>query len=140
MAVCSALDGNGIWNDRILVAFVEAKFVVPRFVLNELHALADSTDHMKRQKGKRGIEILHSLKKETNIEVEITDQLFDDIKTDLEDLLQLTVSLERETSLIISFQDYIPLTNGVSLMQRYENFTEKTFSGKIRRLNESCCL
>jgi len=65
----SIIDGRIL--DIVKTGFVEARFIIPHFVLNELRALADSTDHMKRQKGKRGIEILHLLKKETNIEVEI---------------------------------------------------------------------
>jgi len=88
----SIIDGRIL--DIVKTKFIEAKFIVPRFVLNELHALADSTDHMKRQKGKRGIEILHSLKKETNIEVEILDQLFDDIKTVDEKIVKLALTLD----------------------------------------------
>ncbi len=92
------IDTSSIIDGRILdivkTKFIEAKFVVPQFVLNELHTLADSTEHMKRQKGKRGIEILHSLKKETNIEVEIYDQLFDDIKTVDEKLVKLALTLD----------------------------------------------
>jgi uncharacterized protein YacL len=60
---------------------LEARFVVPRFVLNELQALADSTDHMKRQKGKRGIEVLHSLKKEQNIELIIYNEDIEGVKS-----------------------------------------------------------
>ena len=68
----SIIDGRVL--DIVKVGFLEAKFIVPRSVLNELHSLADSTDHFKRQKGKRGIEILHGLKKEPAIEVIIHDE------------------------------------------------------------------
>ena len=68
----SIIDGRIL--DIVKTGFVEAKFIVPRAVLNELQALADSTDFLKRQKGKRGIEILHSLKKEQNIEVSIYEE------------------------------------------------------------------
>ena len=68
----SIIDGRIL--DIVKTGFVEAKFIVPRYVLNELQALADSTDFLKRQKGKRGIEILHALKKEQNIEVEIYEE------------------------------------------------------------------
>ncbi|MCF7907389.1 MAG: TRAM domain-containing protein [Candidatus Omnitrophica bacterium] len=75
--------------DLVKTRFIEAKFLVPRFVLNELHALSDSTDHMKRQKGKRGIEILHSLKQEPNIDVEIYDKPVEGVKSVDEKIIRL---------------------------------------------------
>lgn len=88
----SIIDGR--ISDIVRAKFIEAKFVVPRFVLNELHALADSTDHMKRQKGKRGIEILHSLKKEPNIEVEIYDQVVEGVKSVDEKIIKLAQNMD----------------------------------------------
>ena len=49
---------------------------------------------MKRQKGKRGIEILHSLKKEPNIEVEVSDQNPEDVKTVDEKIVRLAQNLD----------------------------------------------
>jgi len=74
----SIIDGR--ITDIVKCGFLEARLVVPRFVLKELQTLADSTDHLKRQRGKRGIEILHNLKKEPNVEVEITEDDFEGIK------------------------------------------------------------
>ena len=90
----SIIDGRIL--DIVKTGFIEAKFLVPRFVLNELQALADSTDHMKRQKGKRGIEILHSLKKEPNIEVEISDQNVDSVKSVDEKIIKLAQTKDAE--------------------------------------------
>jgi len=90
----SIIDGRIL--DIVKTGFIEAKFLVPRFVLNELQALADSTDHMKRQKGKRGIEILHSLKKEPNIEVEISDQNVDSVKSVDEKIIKLAQTTDAE--------------------------------------------
>ena len=90
----SIIDGRIL--DIVKTGFIEAKFVVPRFVLNELHALADSTDHMKRQKGKRGIEILHSLKKEPNIEVEVSDQNVESVKSVDEKIIKLAQATDAE--------------------------------------------
>lgn len=83
----SIIDGRIL--DLVKTGFIEVQFNIPRFVLNELHALADSTDHMKRQKGKRGIEILHSLKKEQYIEVVISEEDIKDVKTVDEKLIRL---------------------------------------------------
>jgi len=88
----SIIDGR--ISDIVKTKFIEAKFIVPRFVLNELHALSDSTDHMKRQKGKRGIEILHSLKKEQGIEVEIYDQNVEGVKSVDEKIIKLAQDLD----------------------------------------------
>jgi len=88
----SIIDGRIL--DIVKTKFIEAKFIVPRFVLNELHALADSTDHMKRQKGKRGIEILYSLKKEPNIDVEVLDQSVEGIKSVDEKIVKLGQNLD----------------------------------------------
>ena len=85
------IDGRII--DIVKTGFLEARFIIPRFVLNELRALADSTDHMKRQKGKRGIEILHSLKKQPNIEVEIYDEDVEGVKTVDEKIVRLAKML-----------------------------------------------
>lgn len=90
----SIIDGRIL--DIVKTGFIEAKFIVPRFVLNELQALADSTDHMKRQKGKRGIEILHSLKKESNIEVHISDQNVESVKSVDEKIIKLAQTIDAE--------------------------------------------
>ena len=94
------IDTSSIIDGRILdivkTQFIEAKFIVPRFVLNELHALADSTDHMKRQRGKRGIEILHSLKKETNIDVEIRDKGGEGVKSVDEKIIRLAQEIDAD--------------------------------------------
>ncbi|MEM7816714.1 MAG: PIN domain-containing protein [Candidatus Aenigmatarchaeota archaeon] len=66
------IDGRIV--DIVKTGFLEGRFIVPNFVLNELRTLADSTEHIKRQKGKRGIEVLHLLKKEPNIEIEISNE------------------------------------------------------------------
>jgi len=86
------IDGRIV--DIVETKFLEAKFIIPRFVLNELHTLADSADHMKRQKGKRGIEVLHSLKKEPNIEVEISEQSVDEVKSVDEKITKLAQKID----------------------------------------------
>lgn len=83
----SIIDGRIL--DIVKTTFIEAKFIVPRFVLNEMHALADSTDHMKRQKGKRAIEILHELKRQQNIDIEVVDEDVTSVKTVDEKIIKL---------------------------------------------------
>lgn len=71
------LDTSAIIDGRILdickTNFIEARLVVPRFILKELQAIADSSDSIKRQRGKRGLEILHAIQKEINIVIQEED-------------------------------------------------------------------
>lgn len=96
----SIIDGRLV--DLVKTGFLEARLIVPRFVLNELRALADSTTHLKRQKGKRGIEILHELKKEPNVEVEIYDAHVEEVQS----VDEKVVRLAREMNAKILTTDY----------------------------------
>lgn len=60
--------------------FLEGKFVVPRFVLKELQQIADSQDPLKRNRGRRGLDILHRIQKDTHMDVTIHEEDFPDIK------------------------------------------------------------
>lgn len=53
--------------------FIAGTLLVPRFVLNELQHIADSSDTLRRNRGRRGLEILSRLQKETPVPVKITD-------------------------------------------------------------------
>jgi uncharacterized protein YacL len=53
--------------------FLTAALVIPRFVLNELRAVADSADPHKQARGRRGLEVLNELRKIKNIDIRITD-------------------------------------------------------------------
>jgi uncharacterized protein YacL len=71
------LDTSAIIDGRIAdiseTGFVSGTLVVPRFVLNELQRIADSADTMRRQRGRRGLEMLNRLQKETKVPIEVTD-------------------------------------------------------------------
>ncbi|MCM8792581.1 MAG: PIN domain nuclease [Candidatus Omnitrophica bacterium] len=60
--------------------FLEGRLVVPRFVLKELQVIADSTDPIKRQRGKRGLDILHNLQDELKVQVVVHEEDFNDIQ------------------------------------------------------------
>ena len=59
--------------DVIETGFLEGVLVVPRFVLNELQGVADSSDSLKRQRGRRGMEVLTRLKETGQAKVKIID-------------------------------------------------------------------
>jgi uncharacterized protein YacL len=66
--------------DLIGTHFLEGLIIVPRFVLKELQQIADSADAIKRGRGRRGLEMLHRLQRNTQIEVRIHDGDFPDEK------------------------------------------------------------
>jgi len=76
----TVLDTSVIIDGRILdifkTKFLEGKVIIPRFVLKELQQIADSTDPIKRQRGRRGLEILHTIQKEAGQVIAIHEEEF----------------------------------------------------------------
>jgi uncharacterized protein YacL len=66
--------------DLMEAHFLEGLVVVPRFVLRELQQVADSTDAIKRARGRRGLEMLNRIQRNTHIEVRIHDGDFPEEK------------------------------------------------------------
>jgi len=75
--------------DILKSGFVEGPLVIPEFVLEELQHIADSSDSLKRNRGRRGLDILNKIQKELKVEVIIDDKKFDDIKEVDSKLLKL---------------------------------------------------
>ena len=77
------LDTSAIIDGRIAdisqTGFVSGALVVPRFVLNELQRIADSADTMRRNRGRRGLDMLNRLQKEATVPIEITDADVEDV-------------------------------------------------------------
>ncbi|HAG97597.1 MAG TPA: PIN domain nuclease [Ktedonobacter sp.] len=77
------LDTSAIIDGRIAdisqTGFVSGALLVPRFVLNELQHIADSADTMRRNRGRRGLEMLNRLQKDTTVPIEITDADVEDV-------------------------------------------------------------
>ena len=74
--------------------FIEGRFVVPRFVLKELQQIADSQDSIKRNRGRRGLDVLAKLQKLPNIDVRIQEEDFADVKEVDAKLVKLAKLLE----------------------------------------------
>jgi uncharacterized protein YacL len=77
------LDTNVIIDGRIAdicqSGFIEGTLLIPGFVLEELQHIADSSDLLKRNRGRRGLDILNRIQKELGIFVKIDSRDFDDI-------------------------------------------------------------
>ena len=56
--------------------FLDGVLLIPQFVLHELQLVADSADSTKRQRGRRGLEVLQRIQKMAHLEVEIADDDF----------------------------------------------------------------
>lgn len=74
------LDTSVIIDGRIAdiaeTGFLEGVLIIPQFILKELQHIADSSDPIKRNRGRRGLEILHKIQKRVDIQVEIDDRDF----------------------------------------------------------------
>lgn len=60
--------------------FMESRLIIPQFVLNELQMVADSADATKRNRGRRGLDIVQRLQKIANLQVEISTRDFPSIR------------------------------------------------------------
>ncbi|MFA5063021.1 MAG: TRAM domain-containing protein [Candidatus Omnitrophota bacterium] len=69
------LDTSVIVDGRIIdickTKFLFGKIIIPKFVLRELQQIADSTDSIKRQRGRRGLETLHTIQTESGLDIVI---------------------------------------------------------------------
>lgn len=77
------LDTSAIIDGRILdifkSGFMEGVVIIPEFVLSELRHVADSADDLKRQRGRRGLDILSRIQTELNVEVKVVDKDYPNI-------------------------------------------------------------
>ncbi|MCQ6268472.1 PIN/TRAM domain-containing protein [Fictibacillus sp. WQ 8-8] len=77
------LDTSVIIDGRIAdicqTGFLEGPLIIPRFVLEELQHIADSSDVLKRNRGRRGLDILNRIQKELSIKVEIYEGDFEEV-------------------------------------------------------------
>ena len=71
------VDTSAIIDGRIadlsITGFLEGSLVVPRFVLDELRHIADSSDDLRRARGRRGLEVLGRLRKDATVPLEVLD-------------------------------------------------------------------
>ena len=77
------LDTSVIIDGRIAdvceASFLEGTIILPQFVLHELQMVADSADPLKRQRGRRGLEVLERIRELPSLEVEVADEDFPDV-------------------------------------------------------------
>jgi uncharacterized protein YacL len=78
------LDTSVIIDGRIAdiceTGFMDGTLVIPQFVLKELQLVADSSDSMKRNRGRRGLDILQKIQKMAGVDVMVSDMDFPDVR------------------------------------------------------------
>ncbi len=77
---------DGRISDICKTGFIEGTLLIPGFVLEELRHIADSSDPLKRNRGRRGLDILNKIQKELDIKVQIYEE-------DIEDVLEVDSKL-----------------------------------------------
>lgn len=85
---------DGRISDIAETGFIEGIMVVPKFVLKELQQVADSSDPLKRSRGRRGLDILNKMKASKKAIIKITDKDFPEIKEVDHKLLKLASYLD----------------------------------------------
>jgi uncharacterized protein YacL len=92
------LDTSVIIDGRITdlcdTGFIEGTLVIPQFVLKELQFVADSSDSLKRQRGRRGLDVLNHLQKSSQITVVIWEMDFPEIRDVDSKLIELARQLD----------------------------------------------
>ena len=92
--VAKVLDTSVIIDGRIFdiceTGFIEGPLVIPNFVLDELRHISDSSDSLKRNRGRRGLDILNRIQKELSIETQIWEGDFPKISEVDSKLLKLS--------------------------------------------------
>ena len=98
------MEGNKILDTSVIIdgriadiceaGFIEGTFIIPQFVLYEIQHIADLQDPVRKTRGRRGLEILHKLQKQTRIKVKIVDIDFPRLKDVDSKLIALAKSLQ----------------------------------------------
>ncbi|MFH1784509.1 MAG: TRAM domain-containing protein [bacterium] len=126
------LDTSAVIDGRIAeiceTKFLEGTMIVPRFVLKELQGIADSFDTMKRNRGRRGLDILAKLQENKYIQVKIYERDF----PELEDVDVKLVKLATELKARILTTDFN--LNKVAALQGVEVLNVNELSNAVKPL------
>lgn len=80
---------DGRIEDILKTGFILRKLIIPKAVIHEMHKISDSHDNLKRSRGRRGLEILENMQKMKNVDLQIIEDDFPDIKEVDEKLIRI---------------------------------------------------
>ncbi len=126
------LDTSSIIDGRIYhicsTGFVEGAIIIPNFVIEELQKLADSSEDLKRKRGRIGLDMLHKLREEKKVKVKIIDTDF----PNLEGVDSKLVQLAKELKSSIITNDYN--LNKVARLKRIEVLNVNELSNAVKQI------
>ena len=93
---------DGRINDIVATGFIFGTLIVPKFVLNEIQALADSQDSIKRSRARRGLDVLNQLREQKNVTLKVISRDYPDVKG----VDSKLIVLAKEKSYAIFTNDY----------------------------------
>lgn len=92
------LDTSVIIDGRVAdvsrTGFLDGTLTIPRFVLNELQHIADSSDSLRRNRGRRGLDMLNKLQKDSVVPIRITDMDVEEVREVDDKLVRLAKTLK----------------------------------------------
>jgi uncharacterized protein YacL len=107
---------DGRIQDILKTKFLEGKIVIPRFVLKELQQIADSTDPVKRQRGRRGLEILNTIQKEAGVNLALNEDDFPEVREVDAKLVKLAQLLEAKIMTVDFNLNHVASLQGVKVL------------------------
>ena len=93
---------DGRISDILKTGFLEGNLVIPHFVLDELQRLSDSSDNLKRAKGRRGLDLIHELQDMTGHVVIVRDLEYDAFQ----DVDSKLIALAKDTGSAVVTNDF----------------------------------
>ena len=135
------LDTSVIIDGRILdickTKFLTGKIIIPKFVLKELQQIADSTDPIKRQRGRRGLEMLHSIQKEAGLDISLHDEDFPETPEVDAKLVKLAKLLEAKILTVDFNLNRVATIQGIRVLNINElanAFKPVVFPGEVMQI------
>lgn len=114
------LDTSVIIDGRIAgiceAGFIEGTLIIPRFVLRELQKIADSSDALKRNRGRRGLDVLNRIQKRINVDVRIYETDFPDLRDVDTKLIRLAKMLDAKIMTNDYNLDKVAELEGISVL------------------------
>jgi uncharacterized protein YacL len=126
------LDTSSIIDGRIYhickTGFIEGQLIIPNFVIDELHKIADSSDDIKRRRGRTGLDMLNKLTEEEKVEVKIMDTDF----SNLEGVDSKLIKLAKNMKAAIITNDYN--LNKVAKLQKIKVLNVNNLSNAVKQI------
>lgn len=107
---------DGRIGSLLATGFVEGEILVPEFVLSELQNIADSSNSLRRRKGRRGLDVLNQLMQDENIPIRVTTRDYPTIR----EVDRKLIHLAKDESAVLITTDYnlnqVAQVEGVSIL------------------------